>query len=49
MLQLNFDNFQDTLEKSFDSDSSPSDMFEYLTGNSTSVNGKDKLNCIHDL
>lgn len=37
-LTLNFDNFQDTLEKSFDSDSSPSDMFEYLTGNSTSVN-----------
>ncbi|XP_072295005.1 angiopoietin-related protein 3 [Eucyclogobius newberryi] len=35
--KLNNDNFQDTMEKSMDSDPSSPDMFEYLAGNSTDL------------
>lgn len=35
--KLSFDSFQDTVDKPMDSDHMASDMFEYLTGNSTGL------------
>ena len=37
---MNTDNFQDTIEKDVDTDSENSDMFDYLTGNSTVMETK---------
>ncbi|XP_030229455.1 angiopoietin-related protein 3 [Gadus morhua] len=39
--KMNTDNFQDTIEKDVDTDSENSDMFDYLTGNSTVMETKD--------
>ena len=45
---MNTDNFQDTIEKDVDTDSENSDMFDYLTGNSTvmETKGTKKNECI---
>lgn len=37
LLQVNYDSYQDTVDKPIDPDPAASDMFEYLTGNSTSL------------
>lgn len=34
--KISYDSFQDTVDKTMDSDTAASDMFEYLTGNATS-------------
>nr|XP_046248890.1 angiopoietin-related protein 3 isoform X2 [Scatophagus argus] len=40
-LKISYDSFQDTVDKPMDSDSAASDMFEYLTGNSTGLDTND--------
>ncbi|XP_020489394.1 angiopoietin-related protein 3 [Labrus bergylta] len=39
--KLNFDSFQDTVDKPMNSELAASDMFEYLTGNSTGLDTND--------
>ncbi|XP_054458724.1 angiopoietin-related protein 3 [Anoplopoma fimbria] len=39
--KLNYDSFQDTVDKSMDPDPAAPDMFEYLTGNSTDLDMND--------
>ncbi|XP_029285551.1 LOW QUALITY PROTEIN: angiopoietin-related protein 3 [Cottoperca gobio] len=39
--KLNYDSFQDTVDKPMDSDPAAPDMFEYLTGNSTDLDVND--------
>ncbi|XP_041862891.1 angiopoietin-related protein 3 [Melanotaenia boesemani] len=39
--KLSFDSYQDTADKSPDSDQTAADMFEYLTGNSTGLEAND--------
>ncbi|XP_028260565.1 angiopoietin-related protein 3 [Parambassis ranga] len=39
--KLSYDSFQDTVDKTMDSDQTAADMFEYLTGNSTGLDTND--------
>ncbi|XP_022062321.1 angiopoietin-related protein 3 [Acanthochromis polyacanthus] len=43
--KLSFDSFQDTVDKSMDSDHAAPDMFEYLTGNSTGLDNDFPVDC----